>query len=84
MEIHGANGYLIHQFLADGANHREDGYGGSVSNRLRFALEVTEVIVSEVGADRTAIRLSPVSPANAVKDSDLPKFFFHWCAHWIN
>ncbi len=70
VEIHGANGYLIHQFLADGANHREDRYGGSVSNRLRFALEVTEAIVSEVGADRTGIRFSPVSPANAVKDSD--------------
>ncbi|ARG98363.1 alkene reductase [Legionella micdadei] len=76
VEIHGANGYLIHQFLCDGSNHRMDQYGGSVSNRLRFAIEVVEAVVSEIGAHRTGIRLSPVSPANGVFDSSPTSVFF--------
>lgn len=76
VEIHGANGYLIHQFLCDGSNHRTDQYGGSVSNRLRFALEVTNAIVEEIGGHRTAIRLAPVSPANDVVDSSPASVFF--------
>jgi N-ethylmaleimide reductase len=59
VEIHGANGYLIQQFLAPSANTRADEYGGSIANRARFAIEVATAIVEEVGADRTAIRLSP-------------------------
>lgn len=59
VEIHGANAYLIHQFLAASANTRTDEYGGSLQNRARFAIEVTRAIAEEIGADRTGIRLSP-------------------------
>lgn len=59
VEIHGANAYLIHQFLAPSANTRSDEYGGSIENRARFAIEVAAAIAEEIGADRTAIRLSP-------------------------
>jgi N-ethylmaleimide reductase len=59
VEIHGANGYLIQQFVAPSANTRIDEYGGSIANRARFAIEVATVIAEEIGADRTAIRLSP-------------------------
>ncbi|HHF7368402.1 TPA: alkene reductase [Legionella bozemanae] len=76
VEIHAANGYLIHQFLCDGTNHRTDQYGGSIVNRLRFALEVTSAIVSEIGANRTGIRLAPVSHANGVSDTSPAAVFF--------
>jgi len=59
VEIHGANAYLVRQFLAQSANTRTDEYGGSIENRARFAIEVTTAIAEEIGADRTAIRLSP-------------------------
>jgi N-ethylmaleimide reductase len=59
VEIHGANGYLIQQFLAPSANTRTDEYGGSIANRSRFSIEVATAIAEEIGADRTAIRLSP-------------------------
>jgi N-ethylmaleimide reductase len=59
IEIHGANGYLVHQFLAASANMRTDRYGGSIKNRARFAIDVAQAIAEEIGAERTAIRLSP-------------------------
>lgn len=59
VEIHGANAYLVQQFLAPSANTRTDAYGGSIENRARFAIEVAQAIAEEIGADRTAIRLSP-------------------------
>ncbi|WP_081162653.1 alkene reductase [Ensifer aridi] len=59
IEIHGANAYLVQQFFAPSANTRTDEYGGSIENRARFAIEVATVIAEEIGADRTAIRLSP-------------------------
>jgi 2,4-dienoyl-CoA reductase-like NADH-dependent reductase (Old Yellow Enzyme family) len=59
VEIHGANAYLVQQFFAPSANMRTDDYGGSIENRARFAIEVATAIASEIGADRTAIRLSP-------------------------
>ena len=59
VEVHGANGYLIHQFLAPGSNHRTDQYGGSPKNRVRFALEVTRAVADAIGADRVGIRISP-------------------------
>ncbi|WVZ92587.1 hypothetical protein U9M48_038637 [Paspalum notatum var. saurae] len=59
IEIHGAHGYLIDQFLKDGINDRTDEYGGSLSNRCRFLLEVTRAVVSAIGADRVAVRVSP-------------------------
>jgi N-ethylmaleimide reductase len=70
VEIHGANGYLLDQFLKDGANIRTDAYGGSVENRARLLLEVAAAVVDEIGADRTGIRISPVSPANGVSSSN--------------
>lgn len=61
VEIHGANGYLVDQFIQTTVNQRTDKWGGSVENRSRFALEITKAVVEAVGADRTAIRLSPFS-----------------------
>lgn len=70
VEIHGANGYLLEQFLKDGANQRSDAYGGSVENRARLLLEVTAAVTKQIGAERTGVRISPVSPANAISSSD--------------
>jgi N-ethylmaleimide reductase len=77
VEIHGANGYLIDQFLRDGANKRTDEYGGSIENRARFALEVVDAVIAEVGADRVGIRLSPVTPPNDLSDSNPRGVFGH-------
>jgi N-ethylmaleimide reductase len=76
VEIHAANGYLIQQFLSDGANQRTDQYGGSISNRLRFALEVTQAVISEIGAHRTGIRLSPVTSSNGIIESSPASVYF--------
>ncbi|ACK52582.1 NADH:flavin oxidoreductase/NADH oxidase [Methylocella silvestris BL2] len=76
VEIHGANGYLIDQFLKDGTNKRDDSYGGSVENRTRFALEVTDAILAVWDKSRVGIRLSPVSPVNDAVDSAPEKVFF--------
>ncbi|MBD8576250.1 alkene reductase [Pseudomonas syringae] len=70
VEVHGANGYLLEQFIKDGANVRTDAYGGSVENRARLLLEVTAAVVDEIGADRTGVRLSPVSPANGISSRE--------------
>src|SRR5690606_15056688 len=64
------NGYLLDQFLKDGANARTDAYGGSIENRARLTLEVAAAVMKEIGAERTGIRISPVSPANGVSSSD--------------
>ena len=68
VEIHGANGYIVHQFLAPNANTRTDEYGGSVENRARFAVEVAQAIADEIGADRTGIRLSPGIPMGGIEE----------------
>jgi N-ethylmaleimide reductase len=71
VEVHGANGYLLEQFLRDSINDRTDAYGGPKENRARLLLEVMNAIVAEIGAGRTGLRLSPVTPANdAQQDSD--------------
>ncbi|GAA4605029.1 N-ethylmaleimide reductase [Actinoplanes octamycinicus] len=70
VELHGANGYLIHQFLADNTNLRTDPYGGSVANRIRFAVEVAAAVADSIGPDRTGIRLSPGSPYNNIREAD--------------
>ena len=70
VEVHGANGYLLEQFAKDGANVRTDAYGGSMENRARLLLEVTAAVAQEIGAGRTGIRISPVSPANGISCSD--------------
>ena len=75
VEIHGANGYLIDQFLRDGANHREDAYGGSIENRTRFLFEVVKAVADEIGAGRVGVRLSPVTPAGDLRDSDPQPLF---------
>ena len=68
VEIHGANGYLIDQFLRDNANFRTDEYGGSVENRIRFLVEVATAVVGAVGAGRVAVRLSPNEERQGVND----------------
>jgi N-ethylmaleimide reductase len=70
VEIHSANGYLPHQFLSENANQRTDAYGGSIENRIRFALEVATGIADEIGADRTAIHLSPANSLNDIVEGD--------------
>ncbi len=77
VEIHGANGYLLDQFAKDGANKRTDAYGGTIENRARLMLEVSKAVASEAGADRTGIRISPVTPANDVSDSNPQPLFDH-------
>ena len=78
VEIHAANGYLLEQFLRDSINDRTDAYGGSIANRSRLLLEVVHAVIAEAGADRTGIRLSPVTPANdAALDSDSQALFNH-------
>lgn len=70
VEVHGANGYLLEQFIKDGANVRTDAYGGSIENRARLLLEVTAAVAEEIGAERTGVRISPVSPANGISCSE--------------
>lgn len=70
VEVHGANGYLLDEFLRDGANHREGPYGGSVENRARLLLEVIEAVSKVWGADRVGVRLSPLNSFNSMYDSD--------------
>jgi len=77
VEIHGANGYLLDQFLRDGSNQRNDAYGGTLENRARLMLEATEAVCDAVGADRVGIRLSPLQPFNDMKDSDPEATFSH-------
>lgn len=69
VEIHGANGYLLDQFLHDGSNRRTDGYGGSIQNRSRLLLEVVDAVATAIGADRVGVRLSPWSGILGMKDS---------------
>jgi N-ethylmaleimide reductase len=75
VEVHGANGYLLDQFLKTGANHRRDDYGGSIENRARLLLEVMRALVAEVGGGRVGLRLSPVTPANDIVDVDPQALF---------
>lgn len=75
VEVHGANGYLLDQFLRDGSNQRTDNYGGSLENRARLLLEVMDDVCKIWGADRVGVRLSPLQPFNDVKDSDPQKTF---------
>lgn len=75
VQIHAANGYLIDQFLRDNSNFRTDQYGGSVENRIRLLLEVTERVVHTIGAERTGVRLSPNGDTQGVNDSDPETLF---------
>lgn len=75
VEVHGANGYLVDQFLRDRTNQRTDQYGGSIENRLRFMLEVVEAVATVAGKQRTGIRLSPVTSFGDISDSDPQALF---------
>lgn len=77
VEVHGANGYLLDQFLRDGSNQRTDAYGGPVENRARLLLEVTQAAVDVWGSDRVGVRLSPGGSFNDMHDSDSEKTFGH-------
>lgn len=79
VEIHGANGYLIDEFLKDGTNKREDEYGGSIENRSKFLCEIVEAVSAEIGSDRTALRLSPSGTFNGMSDSDPETHFKYIC-----
>lgn len=70
VQIHGANGYLVDQYLRDNSNQRDDDYGGPIANRLRFMRDVAEAVIAEVGAGRTGIRLSPIGESQGANDSD--------------
>lgn len=75
VEIHGANGYLLDEFLQDGTNKRSDAYGGSIENRARLLIEVTESVASVWGGNRVGVRLSPSSKYNAMSDSNPAETF---------
>ncbi|MER8223563.1 alkene reductase [Streptomyces sp. NPDC094143] len=70
VEIHGANGYLIHQFLAPNTNRRTDGWGGDLAGRIRFAVEVTTAVAEAIGGRRTGLRISPGNPFNDIAETD--------------
>lgn len=77
VEIHAANGYLIDQFLRSGSNLRTDAYGGAIEHRARLLVEVVAAVAEAVGAGRTGIRISPVTPANDARDPE-PQPLFHY------
>ncbi|HET6527388.1 MAG TPA: alkene reductase, partial [Balneolaceae bacterium] len=83
VEIHGANGYLIEQFIKDGTNLRDDKYGGSVENRARFALEVTKAVTDEIGSTKTGIRFSPSGINQGISDSN-PKQSYGYLTKQLN
>lgn len=70
VEIHGAHGYLIDQFLKDGINNRTDEYGGSLTNRCRFLIQVVHAVATAIGADRVAVRISPAIDHLDASDSN--------------
>ncbi|TDD64256.1 alkene reductase [Actinomadura darangshiensis] len=75
VELHGANGYLIQQFLSDGSNARTDAYGGTVENRIRFAVEAVRAVADAIGPERVGLRVSPGGTANGVHESDTPELY---------
>ncbi len=84
VEIHGANGYLIQQFIAPNANTRTDEYGGSVENRARFAIEVAKAISAEIGSDRTGIRLSPLGNSGGLDEGPDAVKLYHYLVSELN
>lgn len=77
IEIHGANAYLVDQFIKDKSNRRVDGYGGDVQARVRFLMDVTQAAVDELGADRVGVRISPHLTVDGIGDSDVAATFTH-------
>jgi len=83
VEVHGANGYLIDQFLRDRTNQRTDRYGGSIENRSRFLMEVVDAVIAAVGAECTGVRISPQNTQNDIADSD-PQTLFNYVAEQLS
>ena len=83
VEIHGANGYLLDQFLRDGSNQRSDEYGGSIENRARLLMEVIEAVTAVWGGGRVGVRLSPLQPFNDMRDSN-PEVLFSYVTERLN
>ena len=83
VELHGANGYLLDQFLQDSTNRRTDRYGGSIENRARLLLEVTDAAIGVWGAGRVGVRISPLNSFNSMIDSD-PLGLTSWLARRLN
>jgi N-ethylmaleimide reductase len=81
VEVHGANGYLLDQFMRSGSNTRTDAYGGSIENRARLLLEVMHAVSAEIGGDRVGLRLSPVTPANDAQDPQPQPLFDYVVKH---
>lgn len=79
VEIHGANGYLLDQFLHDNVNKRTDDYGGSIEKRIRFPLEVVSEVCKAIGADKVGIRLSPYNYFQDTRDSDPNEHWEYLC-----
>ena len=75
VEIHGANGYLLQQFVSTNANRRADGYGGDISGRVRFPVEVATAVAEEIGADRVGYRISPGSPLGDIVEDDVAEVY---------
>jgi len=83
VEIHAANGYLLDQFLKDGSNNRLDNYGGSIQNRVRLTVEVTQAVTDIWGADCVGIRISPTGTFNDMSDSD-PQALYKYLVEHLN
>lgn len=83
VEVHGANGYLLDQFLRDGTNKRDDEYGGPVENRARLLMEVVETVCGVWGPERVGVRLSPLQPFNDISDSN-PEATFRYAVEALN
>jgi N-ethylmaleimide reductase len=75
VEIHGANGYLVHQFLSSNANLRTDGWGGSIEGRIRFGVEVAKALADAVGGHRVGFRVSPGNPAVDITEPDTDELY---------
>ncbi|MFC9243309.1 alkene reductase [Streptomyces sp. NPDC057136] len=75
VEVHAANGYLLHQFLAKGTNHRTDAYGGPVAGRIRFTVEVVRAVADAIGADRVGVRIAPGLTVNGIDEGDTESLY---------
>ncbi|MGW8887994.1 alkene reductase [Streptomyces sp. NPDC055749] len=75
VEVHAANGYLLHQFLAKGTNHRTDAYGGSVANRIRFVAEVVRAVADAVGPEWVGVRIAPGLTVNGIEEGDTESIY---------
>lgn len=80
VEVHSANGYLLHQFLSSNVNQRTDRYGGSIENRIRMPLEVIDAVIAEIGARRVGVRISPGHSFNGIEEVDMVDLYDRYVA----